>query len=75
MEKKNGDEQLDSIRFEREREVENRPESLLVERVQLFFFFLSLSFFLPHDESTRIPRFCLEFRLRGCTASISINSI
>lgn len=45
MEKKNGDEQLDSIRFEREREVENRPESLLVERVQLFFFFLSLSLF------------------------------
>lgn len=44
MEKKNGDEQLDSIRFEREREVENRPESLLVERVQLFFFSLSLFF-------------------------------
>lgn len=47
MEKKNGDEQLDSIRFEREREVENRPESLLVERVQLFLFFLSLSLFFP----------------------------
>lgn len=44
MEKKNGDEQLDSIR-KREREVENRSESLLVERVQLFFFFLSLSLF------------------------------